>query len=167
MNRREAVVAGIATAAAVAFPSPVSAQTAVPDDNPDLSPIRALLDAHDAAFTNHDLSGVLATMTDKAALMGCGPGEIWSGPEELKAAHEHLFEAFDIGEQNFEYEFSLGELGPDSGWMVTSGNVNGQRNRKDFTFPVNISLSVKKVGEKWLIASMHFSTVTDQPQEED
>jgi len=57
MNRREAVVAGIATAAAVAFPSPVSAQTAVPDDNPDLSPIRALLDAHDAAFTNHDLSG--------------------------------------------------------------------------------------------------------------
>ena len=42
--------------------------------------------------------------------MGCGPGEIWSGPDEIKAAHEHLFEGFDIGEQNFEYEFSIGEL---------------------------------------------------------
>jgi len=168
MNRREAIMAGVASiAAAVAIPSVASAQTAETDDNPDLEPIRALLDAHDAAFTNHDLEGVMATMTEKAAIMGCGPGEIWSGPDEIKAAHEHLFERFDIGEQNFEYEFSIGELGSDRGWMMTSGNVSGQKDGKDFTFPINISLSVTKDGGKWLIAAMHFSTLTGEVQDDE
>jgi ketosteroid isomerase-like protein len=168
MNRREAIMAGAATlAAAVALPPAANAQTAVTDDNPDLGPIRDLLDAHDAAFTNHDLEGVMATMSQKATIMGCGPGEIWSGPEEIKAAHEHLFEGFDFGEQNFEYEFSIGELSTDTGWMMTSGNVNGKKDGKDFTFPVNISLSVKKEGGKWLIAAMHFSTLTDEVQDEE
>jgi ketosteroid isomerase-like protein len=106
-------------------------------------------------------------MSQKATIMGCGPGEIWSGPDEIKAAHENLFEGFDVGEQNFEYEFSIGELGPDTGWMMTSGNVNGKKDGKDFTFPVNISLSVKKEGGKWLIAAMHFSTLTDEVQDEE
>src|ERR1700730_808590 len=168
MNRREAIVWGVATiAAAVTFPPAASAQAATTDDNPDLEPIRALIDAHDAAFTNHDLEGVMATMSQKATIMGCGPGEIWSGPDEIKAAHENLFEGFDVGEQNFEYEFSIGELGPDTGWMMTSGNVNGKKDGKDFTFPVNISLSVKKEGGKWLIAAMHFSTLTDEVQDEE
>jgi uncharacterized protein (TIGR02246 family) len=168
MNRREVLMAGAATiAAAVAIPDVASAQTAATDDNPELEPIRVLLDAYDTAFTNHDLQGVMATMADKASMMGCGPGEVWSGPDEIKAAHEHLFERFDIGEQNFEYEFSLGELGSDMGWMMTSGNVTGQKDGKDFTFPVNISLTVKKQGGKWLIASMHFSTVTDDVEDED
>ncbi len=161
-------MAGVASiAAAVSIPPVANAQAAATDDNPDLEPIRDLLDARDAAFTNHDLAGVLATMTEKATMMGCGPGEIWSGPDELKAAHEHLFEGFDIGEQNFEYEFSIGELGPDTGWMMTSGNVNGKKDGNDFTFPVNISLSVKKEGDKWLIAAMHFSTLTDEVQDQD
>jgi ketosteroid isomerase-like protein len=168
MNRREAIMAGAATiAAAVVLPPAASAQTAATDDNPDLEPIRALLDAHDAAFTNHDMEGVMATMSQKATIMGCGPGEIWSGPEEIKAAHEYLFEGFDVGEQNFEYEFSIGELSTDTGWMMTSGNVNGKKDGKDFTFPVNISLSVKKEGGKWLIAAMHFSTLTDEVQDEE
>jgi ketosteroid isomerase-like protein len=154
-------------AGAVAIPPAASAQAAVTDENPDLEPIRALLDAYDTAFTNHDLAEVMATMSEKATIMGCGPGEIWSGPDEIKAAHEHLFEAFDIGEQNFEYEFSIGELASDTGWMMTSGNVNGKKDGKDFTFPVNISLSVKKDGGKWLIAAMHFSTVTDGNREEE
>jgi uncharacterized protein (TIGR02246 family) len=168
MNRREAIVAGVATVAAtVTLPHGASAQTATTDDNPDLEPIRALIDAHDRAFTNHDLEGVMATMSQKAAIMGCGPGEIWSGPDEIKAALENLFEGFDIGEQNFEYEFSIGELGSDTGWMMTSGNVSGKKDGKDFTFPVNISFSVKKEEGKWLIAAMHFSTLTDEVQDEE
>ena len=85
-------------------------------------------------------------MSEKATMMGCGPGEIWSGPDELKVAHEHLFERFDVGEQNFEYEFSIGELGSDRGWMMTSGNVSGQKDGKNFTFPINISLICE---ERW------------------
>ena len=37
--------------------------------------IRALLKAHDKAMTNHDLKGVMATLTERAAIMGTGPGE--------------------------------------------------------------------------------------------
>jgi hypothetical protein len=49
--------------------------------------------------------------------------------------------------------------------MLTSGNVTGSKGGKEFTFPVNISLTATKQGGKWLIATMHFSTVTDEPEE--
>lgn len=167
MNRREAILAGVAgIAAAVAVPPPASAQTSV-GENPELAPIRALLDAHDAAFANHDLDGVMATMSEKAAIMGSGPGEIWSGPDEIKAAHQQLFQGFDYGEQNFEYEFDIGELSGDKGWMMTSGNVTGKKDGMEFTFPINVSLIVTKDGEKWLIAAMHFSTLTSETQDEE
>ena len=56
-------------------------------------------------MTNHDLKGVLANMTPKAAIMGTGPGEIWSGPDEIKAAYEHFFQNFDKGHHKFDYQF--------------------------------------------------------------
>ena len=168
MNRKEALL-GIATvAAAVAVPSVASAQTPEAQagaENPELEPIRALLKAYDTAFTNHDLDGVMATMSDKAALMGNGPGEIWSGPDEIKAAHQKLFEGFDAKQQGFDYEFNIGQVTGDTAWMLTSGNVNGTKGGKEFTFPINISLTAVKQGGKWLIAAMHFSTVTDEPEE--
>ena len=167
MNRREAILAGVVgITAAVATPPAASGQTST-DENPELEPIRALLDAHDAAFANHDLDGVMACMSEKAAIMGCGPGEIWSGPDEIKAAHQQLFDGFDVGEQSFEYEYNIGEVTGDKGWMMTSGNVTGKKDGKEFTFPVNISLSVTKEGDKWLIAAMHFSTLADETQNEE
>jgi ketosteroid isomerase-like protein len=167
MNRREVTTAGVASiAAAVSGPLVASAQTSAAE-NPELEPIRALLDAHDAAFANHDLDGVMASFSEKATIMGSGPGEIWSGPEEIKAAHLHFFEGFEIGELNFEYEFSIGEVTSDMGWMMTSGNVNGNKDGKEFTFPVNISLTVTKDGGKWLIAALHFSTLTSETQEQE
>jgi uncharacterized protein (TIGR02246 family) len=166
MNRREAILAGLAgITAAVAAPPAASGQTST-DENPELEPIRALLDAYDTAFTSHDLDGVMALMSEKAAIMGCGPGEIWSGSDEIKAAHQEFFDGFDIGAQSFEYEYYIGEVTGDKGWMMTSGNVSGNKDGKEFTFPVNISLSVTKEGDKWLIAAMHFSTLTDVTQDE-
>src|SRR5215468_2192455 len=166
MNRKEALL-GIATiAAAAAVPSAARAQTPEPEaENPELGPIRDLLKAYDTAFTNHDLNGVMATLSDKAAIMGCGPGEIWSGTDELKAAHQKLFEGFDAKQQGFDYEFNIGQVTGDTAWMLTSGNVTGTKGGKDFTFPVNISLVATKQGGKWLIAAMHFSIVTDEPEE--
>jgi uncharacterized protein (TIGR02246 family) len=166
MNRKEAIM-GIATiAAAAAVPSVASAQKPEAEaENPELEPLRALLKAYDTAFTNHDLDGVMATLSEKAAIMGSGPGEIWSGADEIKAAHQHLFEGFDPREQSFDYEFNIGQVTSDAGWMLTSGNVNGAKGGKEFAFPVNISLTATKQGGKWLIAAMHFSTVTDEPEE--
>jgi len=166
MNRKEAIM-GIATiAAAAAVPSVASAQKPEAEaQSPELEPIRALLQAYDTAFTNHDLNGVMATMSDKAAIMGSGPGEIWAGADEIKAAHQHLFEGFDAKQQGFDYEFNIGQVTGDTAWMLTSGNVNGTKGGKEFTFPINISLTAVKQGGKWLIAAMHFSTVTDEPEE--
>ena len=154
-------------AAAVAAPIVGQAEEPTVEDT-ELDPIRALLDAYDTAFTNHDLDGVLASFSPKAAIMGTGPGEIWSGTDEIRAAHQRFFDGFDYGDQSFEYEFSIGEVKQDQGWawMMTSGNVEGKKGGEDFSFPVNISLIASKDGGKWLITNLHFSTFTDQTTEE-
>jgi uncharacterized protein (TIGR02246 family) len=156
MNRREAIIAG-AVSIATALPAVVNAQAS---ENPEVEPIRALLKAHDEAFTNQNLDGVLACLTKKAAIMGTGPGEIWSGPDEIKVAYEHFFQGFDKGQQKYEYQFKIAGVTPEMGWLMTSGNVTGQKEGKDFTYPINISLTVAKNAGKWRIAAMHFSTLT-------
>jgi hypothetical protein len=97
MNRREAIIAGITGITAAVAVAPTADAQASEGANPDLDQIRALLRAHDEAFTNHDLKGIMACLTEKAAIMGSGPGEVWSGPDEIKVAYEHFFEGFDKG----------------------------------------------------------------------
>jgi uncharacterized protein (TIGR02246 family) len=160
MNRREAIIASVAGITAAVAIAPAADAQAAQEANPDLDQIRALLRAHDEAFTNHDLKGVIACFTEKAAIMGSGPGEIWSGPDEIKVAYEHFFEGFDKGEQKFEYQFRIGGVTSEMGWLMTAGNVNGKKDGKDFVFPLNLSLTVAKNEGKWLIAAMHFSTLT-------
>ena len=169
MNRRDAVITGLASlAAAVGVQTDANAQTSDAETaNPELDPLRTLLAAYDAAFTNQDIDGVMATLSDKAAIMGTGPGEIWSGSDEIKAAYRHFFEGFDVGQQSFDYEFSIGQVGADSGWIMTSGNVSGTKEGKDFTFPVNVSIVATKDGGKWQIAAMHYSILTGDTQEEE
>jgi uncharacterized protein (TIGR02246 family) len=160
MNRREAITAGVTGIAAAVAVAPTADARASEGSNPDLDQIRALLKAHDEAFTNQDLSGVLACFSEKAAIMGSGPGEIWSGPDEIKVAYQHFFEGFDKGEQKFEYQFRIGGATSDMGWLMASGDVTGKKGGKDFAFPLNVSITVAKKGNKWLIAAMHFSTLT-------
>jgi ketosteroid isomerase-like protein len=165
MNRRSSILAGLAGASA--FTALVAdASGAEEKTDPEREKVYALLKAHDDAMRNQDVPAILALMAEKSAVMGTGPGEIWSGPEELKGAYEHFFENFDKGEQRFEYDFKIGNLGTDMGWLVTSGNVKGKKDGKEFEFPVNISLTVSKTGDKWLIAALHFSTfATDEAEE--
>jgi len=160
MNRREAMMAWISGITAAVAIAPTADAQASQESNPDLDQIRALLKAHDEAFTNHDLDGVMACLTDKAAIMGSGPGEIYSGPEEIRVAYQHFFKGFDKGEQKFEYQFRIGGVTPEMGWLMTAGNVTGKKDGKDFAFPLNVSLTVAKKDGKWLIAAMHFSTLT-------
>jgi ketosteroid isomerase-like protein len=157
MTRRTSILTGLAGATALAS---LAATASAAEENPELEKVRALLKAHDEAMKNQDLPGILALMSEKTAIMGTGPGEIWSGPEEIKAAYEHFFQGFDKGEQGFEYQFKIGNLGTDMGWLMASGNIKGKKDGKEFEFPINLSLTVSKSGGKWLIASMHFSTFT-------
>jgi ketosteroid isomerase-like protein len=151
------IATGVAGITAAAFSK---AGAATPDAaNPELEQVGKLLKAHDTAMTGHDLDGVLATFADDAAVMGTGPGEMWSGKEELKVAYGHFFMPFDKGEQQFEYNFWHGDLAADMGWAMTSGTVKGKKDGKEFTYPLNISLTVVKKGGEWKIAAMHFSTL--------
>jgi uncharacterized protein (TIGR02246 family) len=160
MNRRQAMMAWISAITAAVAIAPTADAQASEGANPDLDQIRALLKAHDEAFTNQDLDGVMACLTDKAAIMGSGPGEIYSGPDEIRVAYQHFFKGFDKGEQKFEYQFKIGGVTPEMGWLMASGNVTGKKDGQDFAFPLNISLTVAKKDGKWLIAAMHFSTLT-------
>ncbi|MCE9518910.1 MAG: nuclear transport factor 2 family protein [Verrucomicrobia bacterium] len=161
MNRRNSIIAGLAGITAVAtLTPPVSAAEAAA--NPELDEVRALLKAHDEAMNSQDINGVLATMTEKTAVMGTGPGEVWSGPTEIKDAYEHFFQDFDKGSQHFEYQFKIGGLGADMGWLMASGNIKGMKDGKAVEVPMNLSLTVTKAGGKWKFASMHFSTLTGE-----
>ena len=159
MNRRDSIITGLAAIAAVTTLDS-SAQAQDKADNPELDAIRALLKAHDDAMTNHDLKGVMATLTEKASIMGTGPGEMWVGPAEIKDAYEHFFQGFDKGQQEFEYKFKHGGLSSDMGWLMASGNIKAKKDGKAIEFPINVSLTVAKAGDQWKIASMHFSTLT-------
>jgi uncharacterized protein (TIGR02246 family) len=160
MNRRESIITGLAGMTAVAALTPKASAAEPKDDNPELKAIRAVFKAHDDAMTNHNLEGVLATMAPNAVIMGSGPGELWSGKDEIKEAYGKFFEGFDKGEQDFHYNFKFGGLSSDMGWLVVSGEVNGKKDGKAIDFPINISLIMAKTGGKWLVASMHFSTLT-------
>ena len=95
MTRIEAIITGVAGLSALAMATPAARAEDSKEANPGVEKIRALLKAHDKAMTNHYLKGVMACLTEKAAIMGTGPGEIWVGPEDIKVAYEHFFEGFD------------------------------------------------------------------------
>jgi ketosteroid isomerase-like protein len=160
VNRRTAILGGLIAASTVTALGATASAADAKADHPELDAIRALLKAHDDAMTNHDLKGVMTTLTEKAFIMGSGPGEMWVGPEEIKDAYEHFFQGYDKGQQEFEYKFKHGGLGSDMGWLMASGNVKGKKDGKAFEFPLNVSLTVAKAGGQWKIASMHFSTLT-------
>ena len=160
MNRRTSILTGLTGVAALAATADSAVAADEKAENPELEKVRALLKAHDEAMKNQDLAGILALMAEKSAVMGTGPGEIWSGHEEIKTAYEHFFQGFDKGEQGFEYHFKIGNLGADMGWLMASGNIKGKKEGKEFEFPINLSLTVTKASGKWLIASLHFSTFT-------
>ena len=158
MNRRNIIAAGVASLSAAAA---TNAQAQKPDpSNPELANVRDLLKAHDEATTAHDMDAVLACLADDCAVTGTGPEEMWSGKEELKYAYENFFKVYDKGEQGFEYDYRVGNLGEDMGWMLTSGTVVGKSEGEDFAYPLNVSLTVAKKGDEWKIQAMHFSTFT-------
>ena len=166
MNRRASILTGLAGVSVFTALASNASAAEEKAENPEREKVHELLKAHDEAMRNHDAAAVLALMAEKSAVMGTGPGEIWSGPEELKAAYEHFFETFDKGEQKYEYDFKLGHVGTDMGWFMTSGNVKGKKDGKEIEFPINISLTVSKAGDKWLIAALHFSTFASNESEE-
>lgn len=160
LTRRNSLITGLLGAAAVTTLASTGTAAEEKEENPELEEVRALLKAHDEAMKDQDLDKVVALFAHKSAMLGTGPGEVWKGHDEIKEAYEHFFKDFDKGEQQFEYQFKIGGLGSDMGWLLTSGNIKGKKDGKAFEFPLNLSLTVTKQSGKWLLASLHFSTFT-------
>ncbi|MGI9239449.1 MAG: YybH family protein [Verrucomicrobiales bacterium] len=160
MNRRESITAGLAGVTAIAALSTNANAQDKKAESPELEAIRAVFKAHDVATGAHDLDGVVACFAPDGVMMGSGPGELWSGAEEIKDAYTNIFKSFDKGEQDFHYNFRFGGLSSEMGWLVASGEVNGKKDGKKVAFPLNVSLTMVKKGGKWMIAAMHFSTLT-------
>ncbi len=159
MDRRTSIITGLTAAATLAATLSAPAE-AKEKPHPDLEKVRAILKAHDDAMTNHDLKGVMATLAPKAVIMGSGPGEFWTGDDQIKDAYEHFFQGYDKGEQDFIYHERRGGLSDDMGWMVASGEVKAKKDGKAFAFPINISMTVFRSRGTWKIQAMHFSTLT-------
>ena len=160
MNRRTSIIKGLTGIATISALTAQAGAAETEGGNSDLEQIKAVLKAHDDATTRQDLDGVLATMAPKAVIMGSGPGEIWSGPDEIKDAYTHFFADFDKGQQDFTYDVRFSGLSPDMGWLMASGEVKAKKDGKDFAFPLNVSITVAKADGKWQIVAMHFSTLT-------
>jgi uncharacterized protein (TIGR02246 family) len=167
MNRRNSIITGLTALGAVAsFSATAKAAEAAGEEpkpaNPELEKIRALLKQHDDAMTNHDLEGVLKVLSPEAVIIGTGPGEVWSGTDEIKIAYTNFFADFDKGEQDFTYHVRFGGLSAEMGWLISSGEIKGKKDGKEIAFPLNLSLTVSKTGDSWKIAAMHFSTLTGE-----
>ena len=160
MNRRNSIITGLTAVTAIASLTSTAKAEETKSTNPEVEKVRALLKAHDDAMSGHNLEGVLATLAPKAAIIGTGPGEVWSTTEEIKDAYEHFFQGFDKGEQDFSYYVKHGDLADGMGWLVASGEVKGKKDGKDFAFALNVSITVSKASGDWKIAAMHFSTLT-------
>jgi len=100
MTRKELMISGLAGLSALAMVAPAVGAQDSTETNPEVEKNRELLKAHEDAMTNHDLKGVLACLTETAAIMGTDPGEIWVDSAEIKEAYEHFFEGFDKGQHD-------------------------------------------------------------------
>jgi ketosteroid isomerase-like protein len=122
-------------------------------------PIKSLLATHNKAFTAHDMKGVLATLSPSIAMLGTGPGEIWSGHKEVADAYQHFFADFDPGKQSFEMLWSDSGVNGDIAWLATENKVTMSKAARKIQFGLNLSLIVERISGKWMIRTMHFSNV--------
>jgi uncharacterized protein (TIGR02246 family) len=162
MSRREAAAALAVGALAVAAASPAEAK---PEKT--MSPgLKALMMAHNKAFDNHDLKGVLATMSPHAVLMGTGPGELWVGHAEISEAYKHFFGDFDKGGQKIQDLWWDEKMGSDLASLMAMTKVTMTAKGKANDVGINMSMvAEKQKNGSWLIRNMHFSNRTGKAQE--
>src|SRR5512139_2700544 len=115
LPRRDAAL--VVALGALAAAEPALAQQAKGGPSPEVEALKALLDAHDKAFTSHDVDGVVALFAPSATILGTGPGEIWGGPAEIADAYRHFFEGFDVGKQTIESLWHDGRVAGDMAFL--------------------------------------------------
>lgn len=155
LSRRSILGAAALGALGLAMPSGAEADEAPTGT---LAPLMAVLRAHDKAYLAHDAAGVLATMTPDIFVLGTSTGEIWKGQKEVGEAYAHFFQDFDTNGQTFEPDFFEGGIDGNLGLFAATAKATSTKDGKTTTFGLNLSVAFAKVGDKWLIKAMHYST---------
>jgi uncharacterized protein (TIGR02246 family) len=158
LPRRKAVLA--TALGALAFATPALAQKRKAGTGAEVDALQALLDSHDRAFTAHDMKGVLALFAPDATILGTGPGEIWSGPTEIKEAYEHFFSDFDAGKQQVDLLWHDGHVLGKMAWLMSVTKVTMTKGTATSEVGINLSVVFERIAGAWLIRAMHFSNLT-------
>lgn len=139
----------------------VSALPAMAADDP-AAGIRALFDAHETAFNNQDLAGVMQLYApgDKTLAMGTSPAEIWVGKAEIEEAYKHFFADFDPGTVKRDCPWVVSDVSGDVGWISANCTYEDAMKDKKRSFALNISVVVQKLEGAWKLRTMHFSNPT-------
>lgn len=143
---------------AIAAATPSFAEGGKP--SPEVEALKALLDAHDKAFSAQDEKGVLALFAPSATILGTGPGEIWGGHDEIATAYRHFFEGFDAGKQKVESLWRDGHVLGEMAWLMAVTKVTMTKGANTAEIGINLSVTFEKAAGKWLIRAMHFSNLT-------
>ena len=158
MSRRQIFGAAALGVAAVVLPS--AAEAKAPKTNNALAPMLSVLQAHNKAFSAHDLKGVMATMTPDVFILGDGPSEILKGQKEVSAAYQKFFSDSAKGEK-FEPAFYEGGMSDNAGWIMAVTKIIHTKGNEKIERGLNVSVALVKRDGKWLIQSRTLTVFTD------
>jgi uncharacterized protein (TIGR02246 family) len=124
--------------------------------------VREVFQAHEKAFSSHDLKGVMALYApgDKTVVMGTGPGEVWVGSAQIEEAYKHFFADFDSGTIKRTCPWELGDIRGDVGWLNATCDYQDSLKDKPRAYALNVSVVLVKHDGAWKIRAMHFSNLT-------
>ena len=128
----------------------------------DLSQIVALLQQHDNALNQHDLDGIMSVFapTQNIVVLGTGPGERWSGRDEIRGAYTEIIKDFDRGTATRECYWKTGEIIENTAWVAAMCKFADSKDGKKREYELNVSGVLRRIGGKWYFQSLHFSNLT-------
>ncbi|MEE4378390.1 MAG: nuclear transport factor 2 family protein [Candidatus Competibacteraceae bacterium] len=129
--------------------------------------VKALWEAQQKAFDNHDVDGVMATYADSddIMLMGTGPGEHWVGKEEVKDAYSNFMKGFDANTVEAKCGEGAGSARGDVVWLTIVCHFKDQKQGENREFVLNLSGVIVKQGEDWRYHTIHFSHLMGNPEQ--
>lgn len=128
----------------------------------DLSQIVALLQKHDDALNQHDLDGIMSVFapTTNIVVLGTGPGERWSGKDEIRGAYTEIIKDFDKGTATHDCYWKTGEIVGETAWIASMCKFADSKDGKKREYELNVSGVLRRIGGKWYFQSVHFSNLT-------
>lgn len=128
----------------------------------DLSQIVALLQTHDNALNQHDLDGIMSVFAPNAniVVLGTGPGERWSGKDEIRGAYTEIIKDFDKGTATHDCYWKTGEILGETAWVASMCKFADSKDGKKREYELNVSGVLRRIGGKWYFQSLHFSNLT-------